>query len=187
MKKSIIFLLFFLASALLSGCSTDYNYPSKKITVYKTNGVKKDYGLLSVRGDSAVVVLDWSESKVTPLPFSHAEIIKKDSISKIVREGKGAGEAMTTGARVGFIAGAIITLYFTATHPSSSANAFDYLFGPVFGGALFSLPGALVGAIAASISPPTKSFLLISNEDREFLRSIALYPDKEPDEMKYIK
>ena len=186
------FLLFF-AGALLSGCSTNYNYPSKKITVRKISGVEKDYGLLSVRGDSALAVLDWSESQVTPIPFSHAELIKKDSIRAIIRDGHESTGDYAYGTLIGAAVGAGL-LGITLNSLSGSG-----LFSPqdistaarllIIGGGAFV--GFIIGAIVYSSNSdsehPAKSLLLSSEKDREFLRSISLYPDKEPEEMKYIK
>lgn len=187
------FLVFFLSSALLTGCSTNYNYPSKKITVHKISGAESDYGLLSVRGDSAIAVLDWAESRVTPIPFSHIELIKRDSIALITRSGQGGGGKNTGigaayGAGFGAIGGLIFDLWISSalqgiTTTNSSSNALSYvLFIGIGAGA-----GALIGAFIGNAKPPSKKLLLTSDSDRAFLRSISLYPDKEPDEMRYIK
>ena len=180
----LFFLLFFLSCLFLSGCSTNYNYPSKNITVYKTNGVNKEYGLLSVRGDSAIVVLDWTESKIKPLPFSHAEVIKKDSITNIIRNGKGISKA-GIGAATGLITGIVLGITILNSEPK-----FIDLRG--VDAALTVLITTLGGAIGGwildiTVPSPTIDLSLTSSKDREFLRSISAYPDKEPDEMQYIK
>ncbi len=190
----IFFLLFVLSTALLTGCSTNYNYPSKKITVHKVSGAESDYGLLSVRGDSAITVLDWAEASITPIPFSHVELIKRDSIARITRSGHGGGGENTGigaeyGAAGGAIGGLIFGLWFEQTFQGfglstnrSSALPFYSVMIVIGAGA-----GALIGAFIGNAIPPSKELLLTSDSDRVFLRSISLYPDKEPDEMQYIK
>lgn len=165
---------FFLSSAMLNGCAS-YKYPSKNITIQQRTGLEKEYGLLSVRGDSAVVVLDWAESKVRPLPYSHAEVIRKDNIANIIREGKTFSKTL-----IGLVAGLVV----------GSVLAIPYHgdFGAV-APFIFTVPsGILLGIIADQVLPdPTMDISLSSAKDREFLRSISAYPDKEPDEMQYIK
>ncbi len=173
---------FFLLSALLTGCSTNYNYPSKNITVIKTSGIEKEYGLLSVRGDSAIVVLDWSESKIHPLPFSHAEVIKNNVISRILRDGKGGGPA-GLGIVVGALGSGLLFSGGGILIYGSHSDAFGVLF--MLAGAIVG--GGIAGGIIGNALPPSKELLLISAQDRDFLRSISAYPDKEPEEMRYIK
>ena len=183
----IFFLLFFFSSALLSSCAS-YNYPSKKITVVKAAGLEKEYGLLSVRGDSAVVVLDWAEAKVKPLPYSHAEVIRKKNIANIIREGKGAVPKTVMGAAVGLGIGAI--LY---TNMINSIKPDDWLIAISKWDAILAFSSALVGGaligliLDLALNSPTIDLSLSSAKDREFLRSISAYPDKEPEEMQYIK
>lgn len=180
MKTTLLFLFF--SAMIHTGCSTNYNYPSKNITIIKTSGIEKDYGLLSVRGDSAIVVLDWKESKISPLPFSHAEVIKKNLISRILRDGKGGGPAWL-GILVGSLgSGLLFTGGFVLIYGSHS-DAFGALF--MLAGSIVG--GGIVGGIIGNALPPSKELLLTSAQDRDFLRSISAYPDKEPDEMQYIK
>jgi hypothetical protein len=127
----IFFLLLFLSGALLCGCSTNYNYPSKNITVRKTNGIEKEYGLLSVRGDTAIVVLDWAEAKVTPLPFSDAEVIGKDSIAKIVRDGIGGGSNTGLGILCGAALGTGIGVLLSPSPPPQPKNIPDAIIAPL--------------------------------------------------------
>ncbi|MFI5263520.1 MAG: hypothetical protein ACHQM6_03290 [Candidatus Kapaibacterium sp.] len=187
MKTRIYSLL--LAAAFLSGCSTSYTYSSKKVTVNKTDGGMRDYALLSVRGDSAIVVLDWAEAHVYPLPFSHAEILQEEAIKNIVREGKGGGINSTVGGLACAAAGGI-TAY---TLFPFTANIYDvYLFFipelvHVMAIAAGVSIGAFIGSSIGDAFPPNIYLTLSSAQDRNFLHSIALYPDKEPEIMDYIK
>jgi len=190
-----VYLVFFLLSWLLSGCGTSYNYPSKKITVEKKitidkrnaerkNTVKKDYALLSVRGDSAIVVLDWAEAKVTPIPFSHAEVIKRDSIEMISRSGHSGIGNVLAGGMIGVLSGSIITGLLLPKRPSG-----DFIFMPEKDFDVMTIgivSGAVIGATLFYFLPPSKILLLDSAEDREFLRRVSLYPEKEPEEMQYV-
>ena len=155
-----------------------------------------DYGLLSVRGDSAIVVLDWMERNVSPTPFSHAEVIKKAPFYPLIyRAGEGGGVVNTS---VGFLGGGalggIIGLLLTPP-PQHTNNALVALaevantsiFAYIFIGCLV---GAIAGVLIVNAFPlfsPSKYLSLRFAKDRAFLRSIAAYPDKEPDEMQYIK
>jgi len=189
MTMKTVYGAFFLSCVLLTGCSTNYTYPSKKITVNKTNGVKKDYVLLSVRGDSVITVLDWAEADVRPISYSHAEILSHEVIKNIIREGMGGGINSTIGAiACGAAAGVLtVALYPPVFHGSDIL--FFYL--PEFLHIVVIAAGVSLGAIAgAAIGdafPPNIDLLLSSARDREFLRRISLYPEKEPDEMQYIK
>jgi len=167
-----IFILLLLASLLITGCSTTYNYKSTHITVLQTDTTHKDYGLLSVRGDTAIVVLDWNEADVSPVPFSHAEVIKTTSGLEIMRSGHGGGGPVLVGALVGGLAGGIIG---SVLAPGDPRNG---------GGVILC---AVIGAMIANFFPPSKELHGTSKEDVKLLRSISLYPDTEPDEMKYIK
>lgn len=191
-QMKTLFIFFFLSGAILSGCSTAYNYSSKKITIRKTNGTEKEYSLLSVRGDSAVTVLDWQEENVYPIPFSHITILKNDSIVQILRKGKGGGIRSTIGGISGAIAGgAVASAFMPFTVPGVSF--FRLVYYPIF--FLIDLAvlgsGAVLGVYAGSaigdVFPPSKELDPRSTNDREFLRSISAYPDKEPDEMKNVR
>lgn len=195
MKTTII--LFILTGALLSGCSTNYNYPSKKITVHKTNGTKKEYALISVRGDSALAVLDWSEAQVIPIPFSHIEVLKKDSIRLVVRDGVGGGANIGLGIIGGVAIGTGIGILLSPNPPPQPNTIPTLLVYPltdfsyqlakviVIGGSI--ILAAVLGGVIGNAFPPDMEMSFRSAKDREFLRSISLYPDKEPDKMQYIK
>lgn len=160
-----IFLLFFLASVFLTGCSTTYQYESPKIAVLKTNGIQSDYALLSVRSDTALVVMDWKEWKADmSILVSLAQVIGQDSISKILRPYKGD-----------------ITLGLDDVYNSLGQDLVAAAIAVTVGIPLVTWYFIYNG------NPPLKQLLLSSEADREFLRSIALYPNKEPDEMQYIK
>jgi hypothetical protein len=176
----IFFLLFFLPAVFLSGCSTSYNYPSGKITIYKIYEDEKDYALLSVRGDSAIVVLDWSEHDVKPIPFSHAQVMKNDSIAWIARDGKGSGDPTIAGILIGTGIGFILAVLDNGTYLGSGPQ------GNIFGLEFIGLCTVLGAGISTQF-PPSKEMTLSSQKNREFLRQISAYPDKEPDEMHYIK
>ena len=181
-KNTNSFLLFFLSSALLTGCSTNYNYPSKNISVLKKSGALKEYELLSVRGDTAIIVLDWAENNIKPISFSHAEAIKNDSIVNVFRNSEGVSKALV-GAGVGLGAGIIEAIILLHAKPDF---IIDSRGAEAFAAIIFStLGGTLIGLIVDGWT--TMDLSLTSTKDREFLRSISLYPDKEPEEMKYIK
>ncbi len=190
MKTNIILLL--IVTVLLSSCSYNYTYPSKKITVRKTDGTEKEYGLLSVRGDSAIVVLDWAEAHVNPLPYSHAEVIRKDSISNILRLAHGSGGNTIIGMVGGALLGGLIASQFTIPltpglgQIAGLENILIVLGG--IGGGFF------IGSIIGNLIPHYKDAVFNKNDspvnhgwDTEFLRSISAYPDKEPDIMQFIK
>jgi hypothetical protein len=186
-KHSI--LVFFFCS-FLPACNPVYNYPTKKITLVKADSTEQDYGLLSVRGDSAVVVLDWAESKADPMPFAHAELIKKNSIIKIIRDGRGpATKNILSGAGAGAIVGGLFSpLLFRPTVMSgyyySATELIEYYALTI---AIGSFAGALIGSVFGAAMPSPKELYLNSESDRIFLHSISAFPDKEPDEMQYIK
>jgi len=188
MKFWINKLLFlFLASALISSCQPNYTYSSHKITVTGSPSLatftseEKEYELLGVRGDSAIVVLDWQEQAVKPIPFSHAKLLKTDSILLVTREGKGTRPPTLAGIAIGAGVG--------------------FLFAVIAGNQEFGGPGAagtragfgiigastLLGAGISTLFPPDKKMFLNSKTDWQFLKSIAAYPDHEPEEMNYIK
>ena len=203
MKTTIILLL--LACALLSSCSYNYTYPSKKITVRKTDGSEKEYGLLSVRGDSAIVVIDWAESHVTPLPYSHSLVLRKDSISNILRLAHGGGDNANIGMLAGALLGGIIASQFTKPVTNdfldfSRVQNFFTVLGGICGGCIIgNLIGDLIphykdAAFNKNVSPYSKDEVSNKNDsplnhgwDTEFLRSISLYPNIEPEQMQYIK
>ncbi len=183
----IFFILFIMSSALFTGCSTSYNYQSSKITIHKIYEDEKDYSLLSVRGDSAIVVLDWSEHDVKPIPFSHAQVMRNDSIAWIGREGKGgfnspSSEAILLGAGFGALTTGVLL-------PN---RIFDSIFGSddIVRGLKIIIGigiGAVVGALISIASPSDLEITLGSQKSWEILHSISAYPDKEPPEMQYIK
>ena len=81
-------IIFALAAFLFVSCTRPGGYSSaNKIGVYNKAGIKKNYDLLSVRGDTAIVVSFWDESDSL-----HVQSIKQDSISRIVREKSGVSE-----------------------------------------------------------------------------------------------
>ena len=183
------FLLFFLAGALLTGCSGNYYYASHKVTIYKTNSTKKEYSLFSVRGDSAIAVLDWAEAKVKPIPFSHVELIKRDSIIKIERDGHGGWIRSTLlGALAGLTIGELIAVgpfvFLGLPIPTGNPSSAHSINKTIDIGII---SGTVIGSGISIIFPPTKELLLTSDSDRFFLLSISLYPDKEPEEMRYVK
>src|SRR5882757_1960254 len=106
MNRHIIIFLF-LGAFLAVGCHPLYNYQSSKITVYKIYDDEKDYSLLSVRGDTAITVLDWKERDSKPFPYSHVQVLRIDSIAWISRAARGAQPptvgGFLVGAGVGFL------------------------------------------------------------------------------------
>jgi hypothetical protein len=186
MKRTITLLL--LTGMLAGGCHSTYDYPSHKISVMRLYHEDHDYELLSVRGDSAIVVLDWSERDSKPIPFSHAEVIVKDSLLWIARDGKGQGPPTLKGTAIGTGIGLLLGAIFGYSSGSSYAG-----FGPGSApsqsiGVLFFCTGvgAALGAFFSTF-PDKKELFLSSGEHVELLRKISRYPDIEPDEMKYIK
>ena len=172
-----IFIAVLILSIDIIGCKPSYDYPSKKINVALTNGISRDYGLLSVRGDSAIVVLDWQESEVRPIPLSHAELITKKAIVNISRAGDRGGVANSVaGTLVGALAGGIVAL------PFSQAR---YI-GPMATG-MGILSGSLIGLALGSAHPATRDLSLEVEDDRSLLRSISLYPEQEPAELRSLK
>ncbi|MFI5263519.1 MAG: hypothetical protein ACHQM6_03285 [Candidatus Kapaibacterium sp.] len=169
-----------LTSVLITGCSTNYTYPSRKIRVLKKSGVLKEFELLSLRSDSAIVVLDWIESKVVPKPLSHAEVIHRDSIGNITRSSQGNSKVLI-GAGIGLVSGVALDLLL----PGIAPGFFTVFRGRGGAVVVLTLTGALVGLMFESSM--TMDLSLVSAKDREFLRTIALYPEKEPEEMQYIK
>ena len=156
MKTTIILLL--LTSALLSSCSTTYTYPARDVTVKTTDGISKKYAILSVRGDSTIAVLDWEEVNVSPTPYSHVQVFKKDSIIRILREGKGGGIHSTIGGLAGAIAGgAIPFILFGLSDPSSllliQVVPITIILDIVVIGIAASL-GAFVGSTIGNAFPP---------------------------------
>jgi hypothetical protein len=196
MKTHLLLPLF--AAAFLSSCSPSYIYPTKNITVILKNGAEKEYGLLSVRGDSAIVVIDWEERSVKPFPFSHAETLKKDLIQQILRKPKGIQTKYTyLTAIAGAVVGGVIASVSQEHLAHSNSPVIDTLVNPiirtanVFTWAAYILIGTAIGAVPGLIldgfATPNMSLSLSNDQDQEFLRAISAYPAKEPNEMKYIK
>src|SRR5579864_6905903 len=178
MKTTILLLV--LGCVFLSGCSTNYTYPSKNISVLKKSQAYKEYELLSVRGDSAIVVLDWKERNSDPLPFSHAEVLKKDSIAFIYRENRGTSQTLV-GTGVGLGIGVLMSISIL-TSPDYSAFSGVLTLAVI---TVTTLVGLIVGVVFDGFSYMDLS--LASAKDRGFLHSISRYPDKEPPEMLYLK
>jgi hypothetical protein len=155
MKTS--FLLFFFIAVFLGSCTSPGNYVTKyTISVFTKDSIVKKYDLLSVRGDSAILVSFYDASDSL-----HLKLIKKDSISRITRKKEGVS--------------------------GDYSGIFDHFHGLDIILIPLILPVALlIDAIATREGSPIE-ISLDSAKDCEFLRSIALYPDKEPDEMQYIK
>ena len=159
----IFFLLFILSSALLTGCRTSYQYESPKITVIKTNGIKSDYALLSLRRDTALVVMDWKEWDAhQSILVSPAQVIGQDSISKILRPYKGK-----------------ITLGLDDVYNSLGQDLSAAAIAIVCGIPL------VTWYLIYNGNPPLKELHLSSRDDREILLRFAIYPIEEPKEMRY--
>jgi len=150
---------------------------------------EKQYELLSVRGDSALVVLDWEEREVEPLPFSHAIVLSKDPFTKIIGYDRdhpvenGIKGALFGGLALGVAAvglGYIPFLDISATSSTYTHSTYYLII------AVSTFAGVAIGGIAGATAY-RKELSLSFSEDRKFLRSISLYPDKEPDAMQYIK
>ena len=155
-----IFFLLFAASVFLNGCSTTYQYESPKIAVLKTNGVQSDYALLSVRSDTALVVMDWKEWKADLIiPELLAQVIGQDSISKILRPYKGE-----------------VTLGLNDVYNSLGQDLLAAAIAITVGIPL------VTWALIYNGNPPLKELHLSSEDDRVFLRSI-----EEPPEMPFMK
>ena len=191
METTIIVIL--LSSLYLAGCKSSSD-SSKKITIRKNHGAKKEFALLSVRGDSAIVVLDWLESKESPLPLSHAELIRSDSIASILHEEYGSKESVTIGTLGGSIAGGLIASEFLPQPKKySGADIFFpvHPFEDVVTDLLIILAGITVGAVLGGIVgnefSNSNELFLYRTSDQSLLRSIALYPGNEPEIMKYIR
>lgn len=181
-----LFFFFFLSSAFLTGCGTNYNYSAKDISVYKTDGSHKTYDLLSVRGDTAIVVLPMWESDLKPISFSHAEVIRQDSILRIVRNGYSIGTTTLVGAVGGAVIGAIWGGIRTAGFDNSTEYINSLQFTLILS-ALGAIGGLLPGVLVGGLFPSKRELFILSPLDREFLRGISLYPDKEPEIMQYVK
>ena len=79
-----------------------------------------------------------------------------------------------------FLSGFILAVLDNGTHLGSGPQ------GNIFGLEFIGLC-TLLGAGISTQFPPSKEMALSSQKNREFLRQISAYPDKEPDEMHYIK
>src|SRR5438094_942957 len=97
------FTLLFFASVLVSGCTSaalenhSNSYRQSHVRIMDQDSRQNEYYILSVRGDSTLVVLDWNEAGIEPIPFSHAIVLTKDIILQVHRFGSGS-IAATVGA-----------------------------------------------------------------------------------------
>ena len=131
----------------------------------KTSGVQSDYALLSVRSDTALVVMDWKEWKADLIiPELLAQVIGQDSISKILRPYKGE-----------------VTLGLNDVYNSLGQDLLAAAIAITVGIPL------VTWALIYNGNPPLKELHLSSEDDRVFLRSIAIYPIEEPPEMPFMK
>ena len=152
--------LIFILSAFLGSCTTGGNYiTNNTIVVYDNNNAKKNYNLLSVRGDSAIVVsyYDYCDSL-------HFKLIKRDAISRI--------EVKNTDANSGL------------SHDYSrfaESLSFGIVLLPVI------LPAMLVVDAITTCEEPPMEISMDSRIDRAYLRSFAVYPVQEPNEMRNVK
>jgi len=181
MKLHLILLLF---AALLESCAsyrTSEELHSSKIKVQPIHGADKYYSLLSVRGDTAISVLDWEESDTRPVPFSHALVLQKDSIRFIERE-SATSDQKTIGMLIGSAAGLGLALASSAASYQGSGGF--HLSSDVFSDILL---GGSAGYFIGGFVKPVQHLSLASHDDRELLRSIAYYPHKEPQELQSIK
>ncbi len=187
MKTKIILLL--LATVLLSSCGTGaiHRYSSNRITIEKKDSTSHEYALLSLRGDTALVVVEPENSVYEEqISYSHAIVIKKNSIRKIIGKGRG-GYAREF---LGSFGGSGIGLLFALAQNTPGGFEPDGWFSGspngrrIAGGILL---GCIVGGIAGSLLPAPVDIDPMKPEEIQYLRSISLYPNHEPEMMQYVK
>ncbi len=194
--KSVPLLL--LIASILSSCSNNYLSGGNEIFIRKIDGSNYNYKLLSVR-DSSLVVIDAKNDAPLENSYSHAEIIRFDSIYKVYRAGKRTESQYIIAATAGFIGGALSgeSLAPPATAippPIIPAGSFyevptQYDYSKTYiDAAIGAVAGAAVGYFLARIIPPNEKQLHpIILQDKDFLRQISKYPDIEPPELQKIK
>ena len=167
-----------ILSALFSSCGNNYLTHGSEISVRTKNGEQKDYKLLSVR-DSSLVVIDAKEDIAIPA-FSHAEVIRNDSIYKIYRTGTPGASQYFLGGAAGFGIGALVGTVFNP-QPQSGIKTFTR---EMNAGAIGMVCGMIISAF---IPPNDKQLHPIYKKDKEFLRSISRFPGGEPEMLKLVR
>ncbi len=201
------YLLFLLSSALFTGCSSSYiarsifhepepssgdNYSSKNIIIYNADSVAAEYAVLSIRGDSAIVVIDPAEAEHPEnISYTRAVLFKKDSIKRIIRKAHGGANPII-GGLTGLATGLLIAYTIRQGSPFDrskdwSGNPLVDLMipDPVWVG--YPVLGWAAGALIGKALSIPIDLSLSSPEDRTTLKSLALFPYGEPAVMQYIK
>lgn len=181
-------ILFAFALIFFSGCSgAIHRYSSDRVTIQTRSLPSTEYRLLSVRADTAFVVTEPEEAIYDDhISYSHAFIIAKDSI--ILIESKGHGGFVREG--IGVLGGMAIGMGIAMLQNTPEGNKSSGWFSGTPNGnrlAYGIYGGSLVGGLIGMMLPAPVDHKLSNSEEIKYLRSISLYPDKEPDEMQYIK
>ena len=99
----------YVAAILINVAVRAAPFPFDILNENEKNRNRKDYELLTVRGDTALVVLDWAEAGVQPFPFSHATVVHTNTIAEIDFVG-GHNLGAMIGALTGLATGIVVDL-----------------------------------------------------------------------------
>ena len=193
MKK--ILLLFFL-SAILAGCGNNYTSGGNGISIRMKSGTQNSYHLLSVR-DSSLVVMDASDD-AKGSSFTHAVVIRFDSIDKIYHDtDKEAGQYVggsAAGLALGFTVGIFLgqpayETYFVYNTNGDERGTYQSRIRTQFIMTVVasSIVGILLGILVVSLLPsPHAELNPTQSEHLKYLRLISVYPNGEPELLKLV-
>ena len=164
-----------LLGCLNSGVRRDF---SDRVTIQTKSLPPKECRLLSVRADTAFVLIEQEEPAYDDkIAYSHAFIIKRDSIISLQCKGHGGSINEAVFSLVGDCIGLVIGLQLW------TLDSYNVVFKilPLVAGCSF------VGSLIGSVLPAPVDIKLSDPEEIRYLRSISTFPDKEPPEMQYIR
>jgi hypothetical protein len=174
-----------LLYSLLDHATKEDLHSAKNIFIYTHDSVAIEYAVLSVRGDTAIVVIDPEEIKhPDEISYSRAVVVNKNSHRKIVEHIKG-GKPATIGLISGLVIGTMAAFAVHEARPKYdgwdpfSTNYLEYAILPLlFGGVGNWIGNSVTSEVELSLS---------SSDDRKKLKSFSLFPFGEPAIMQYLR
>jgi hypothetical protein len=171
-------LYYLIILIFLAGCAGRPAAERSRVRLEFRDSVSHEYYLIAVR-DSGLIVLPGYYDLKGP-----AQFISSSKINHVYYYSNGKTTGMWIGGLTGFgVVLATSLVYLAVRHPDIGGGE-----GFGIGVSFISLPAIVIGMITGYLVSNDEDVFDISKaHDRDVLREVAIFPDKEPPELQNIK